>query len=272
MSKIKECPICGSKMSSSFYLTILGKYKVEYFVCKNCGFLQTEKPYWLEEAYSTAIADIDTGILNRNIVNCNRVEPVLYRLFPQNSVIVDEAGGYGILARLLRDKGFDCYSFDKFCENIFAKDFIPNEKFRADAILAFEVFEHIEDITEFVNDTFNKYKCKTILFSTLVYENCIPDENWWYYTPESGQHISFYSINSLNMLAGKLGCTYYRITKNFHIITDLKLSHTDKLLLLNSIVFKIYFCYVRFIRRKCSKIHEDFKYLSQKIKNNYSNV
>ena len=191
------------------------KYDVEYYLCPDCGLLQTETPSWLGEAYNTAIADIDTGIINRNLINSKRLEPILYRLFPSNAKFVDEAGGYGLLTRFLRDKGFDCYSFDKFCENIFAKEFLPTNDLTMNAILAFEVFEHLEDITKFVKESFIKYKCKTILFSTLVFENEVPAKDWWYYTTESGQHISFYQPKTLSKIAKSLGCTYYRITKNF---------------------------------------------------------
>ena len=44
------------------------KYQIDYFFCKNCGFLQTEKPYWLEEAYKDSINDSDTGYLQRNVL------------------------------------------------------------------------------------------------------------------------------------------------------------------------------------------------------------
>jgi hypothetical protein len=49
-------------MRSAFRHTVLRKYDVQYFQCGGCGFLQTETPYWLDEAYSSAIVTADTGI------------------------------------------------------------------------------------------------------------------------------------------------------------------------------------------------------------------
>lgn len=266
MHKTKKCSVCNSSMEWQFQLKILNKHMIDYFLCSNCGLLQTESPFWLEEAYKSAIAELDTGILNRNLLNSQRLEPVLFKLFPQNVKLVDEAGGYGLLTRFLRDKGFDCYSYDKFCENIFAKDFIPSTDFSADAVLAFEVFEHLENVSEFISDSFRKYNCKTIIFSTLVFENEVPSKDWWYYTVESGQHISFYQPKTLSTIAKSVGCTYYRITKNFHIITDKKFSFWDKVLLLNPLLFKLYYLLVRFLRRNKSKIHEDFNLINNRLK------
>jgi transcription initiation factor TFIIIB Brf1 subunit/transcription initiation factor TFIIB len=57
-----KCKICESE---SFYFAnanILNKYNAAYFKCTNCGFVQTEEPYWLEEAYSQPIAETDSGL------------------------------------------------------------------------------------------------------------------------------------------------------------------------------------------------------------------
>jgi hypothetical protein len=39
----------------------------------------------------------------------------------KNGTFVDIGGGYGLLTRLMRDRGFDFYWKDPHCENIFAK-------------------------------------------------------------------------------------------------------------------------------------------------------
>jgi len=46
---------------------ILNKYTIDYFHCPNCGFLQTQEPFWLDEAYKDPINISDTGYLSRNI-------------------------------------------------------------------------------------------------------------------------------------------------------------------------------------------------------------
>ncbi len=45
-----------------FTAKVLGKYDVQYYQCVITGFIQTEEPYWLEEAYSSAITKLDIGL------------------------------------------------------------------------------------------------------------------------------------------------------------------------------------------------------------------
>ena len=61
-----ECKICESESHKFAKASVLGRYEVDYFQCSNCGFVQTEDPYWLEEAYSDAIASSDVGLVFRN--------------------------------------------------------------------------------------------------------------------------------------------------------------------------------------------------------------
>ena len=128
----------------------LNKYTVDYFYCKESGLLQTEFPYWLTEAYSAAINLTDTGLVNRNLINAEMLGVMIERLALSGGKLLDIAGGYGLLTRLLRDKGFDCYTTDKYCQNLFAKTFEPAESFKADALFAFEALEHVAEPLKFV--------------------------------------------------------------------------------------------------------------------------
>ena len=64
---MKKCPICDGEMSIFDEAMILKKYKVNYWECRECGFIQTDNPYWLNEAYSSAIVDADIGLANPSI-------------------------------------------------------------------------------------------------------------------------------------------------------------------------------------------------------------
>ena len=68
------------------------KYEVSYFHCPNCGFVQTEKPYWLDEAYSDIIDAEDIGILARNNANADMVARVLTAFFSQAQTFLDSGG------------------------------------------------------------------------------------------------------------------------------------------------------------------------------------
>lgn len=43
--------------------------------------MQTEEPYWLAEAYSSAISDLDLGPVNRAITGARIVEGVIVLAF-----------------------------------------------------------------------------------------------------------------------------------------------------------------------------------------------
>src|SRR5438128_9866447 len=106
---IDACPICERARRVCFDATVLGKYNVSYLICDGCGLLQTEYPYWLNEAYTSAILDIDTGLLARNVALSKRLSPLLFFLSGRDGPYLDIAGGYGLITRLMRDIGFDFY-------------------------------------------------------------------------------------------------------------------------------------------------------------------
>src|SRR5215510_13976414 len=98
------CPICSGERVERFRACVLQKYEVRYFHCVGCGLLQTESPYWLEEAYSAVIADTDTGVVSRNLDIARRLTSLLYLCFDPAASYVEFAGGYGLLTRLMRDR------------------------------------------------------------------------------------------------------------------------------------------------------------------------
>lgn len=271
MKKSEKCPISGKLMIPVFKEMILSKYLVTYYYCEESGILKTEQPYWLDEAYSSAIAETDTGLVQRNITNSQWLEIIIQLLFKGKGKFLDVSGGYGLLARLMRDKGFNFYTTDKYCTNLFASNFEPEIGFNADALCAFEVFEHIEDIKTFVMELFEKYKCKTLLFSTQTFsDNQIPSHTWWYYSFETGQHITFYQKRTLALLAETLGLSYYMISSNLHIMTDIKLSNTSKLILYNHYFQRFYSFYLRRKRKGLSKTWKDHILMKNKIKKQFN--
>ena len=144
------CKICNGTSSFAFSKQVLGRYQVSYFQCNSCGFIQTETPYWLNEAYSSAIADTDIGYITRNLVNRNIVSSLINTAFNSKGRFLDYGGGYGLFVRLMRDAGYDFYRQDKFCNNLFAQQFdiksFNTINLSFDLLTAFEVFEHLENV------------------------------------------------------------------------------------------------------------------------------
>jgi hypothetical protein len=198
------CKVCG--MPSLFFgeTDVLQKYSVQYFRCGRCGFIQTESPYWLEEAYSSAIARQDVGIMQRNLANCRVTSAVLNLLFPEVSQAVDFGGGHGIFVRLMRDKGFNFYWSDLHATNDYARGFESMEGSTYDFLTAFEVLEHLTDP---INDL---SKLMSLSDNVFVSTCLLPQQapllpDWWYYVPTTGQHIAFYTTESLLVLATHFG-------------------------------------------------------------------
>jgi len=264
MDKVSNCPICNSPRSFSFEETVLNKYRVSYYACPVCGLLQTEEPYWIEESYSDAIAVTDTGLVQRNISLASKLASALYFGLNVKGKCLDIAGGYGMLVRLMRDYGFDFYWDDKYCSNILAKGFeVTNSENSFEAITAFEVMEHISDPVNFVKEAIETYGAHTFIFSTQVYNDGPPPaRDWWYYSFETGQHISFYTSRTLKHFADKLGLNFITVG-GLHIFTEKKINPMRFLLVKGKLALPIAF-YIRW--RKGTKVMDDHNLMVDKLR------
>ena len=222
-----QCPICTKDLKPCFTAIVLGKYSAQYAVCNFCGFLRVQEPAWLEEAYSDAIADSDTGIVMRNFSTAAKLSNILYfgLGFRGNERCLDAAGGYGILTRLMRDFGFDFYWADKFCQNLVATGFAYTPEIgRCQGVTAIEVMEHLQDPKGFISDAMKSVGASTFIFTTELYSGDPPKpETWWYYALQSGQHIGFFQAKTLKFLAENLGLNFYSAA-GVHILTDKKIN------------------------------------------------
>jgi hypothetical protein len=147
------------------------------------------------------------------------------------SQVLDLGGGYGLLCRLLRDKGINAFTSDPYCENIFAKNFTAGESHRARVVTAFEVMEHIPNPKEYLRSAISAHGAEVIIFSTLTFDGEVPPMDWWYYAFETGQHISLYSDETLTVLAAELGMHRHSLDPGFHILTLKPLSAVRKFLM-----------------------------------------
>jgi hypothetical protein len=212
-----ECKICGKENEKVFSSVIMGKYTIDYFHCNYCDFLQTEEPFWLEEAYAQPINISDTGYMARNLFYSKRLTILLYFLFGRNGQYVDYAGGYGIFVRLMRDIGFEFYWDDKYTANLFSGGFEWNRMNRSDAVTLFEAFEHFVDPLEEIKNLRNI--SDTIIFTTDLRPTPLPKpDDWWYYGLDHGQHIAFYSKETFIKIADLLDMNYLSLG-SLHILS-----------------------------------------------------
>ena len=184
-------------MSKLFGKRILGKYEVEYYECDDCESLQTETPYWLDEAYANnSLVNTDTGAAQRNLHNLAACLAISRLIKAKN--VIDIGGGDGLLCRLLRDYSINCYVQDKYATPTYARGFTVPDFDVPNLIIGFEVLEHFPNPINDLENLFT-HKPNALLLSTAIYTN--QKEDWWYLVPESGQHVFFYSKKAMEMIA-----------------------------------------------------------------------
>lgn len=217
-----NCKICDSESSFLFKGEVLNKYSISYFKCEKCGFIQTESPYWLEEAYSQISKMIDVGMVSRNLFMAKITKKIIKRRFCSDKIFVDYGGGYGLFVRLMRDSGFDYFRYDKYSTNIFAQFFDVNDlpiDTKFELATAFEVFEHITDPVNEIKQILSL--SDSVLFSTYLQprKKLTSQQDWWYFAPQGGQHISFYNKQSLQIIAQKNNASFFTNGKDLHLIS-----------------------------------------------------
>lgn len=209
------CRLCGESVRVAFRGTVLRKHAVQYFVCLGCESLQTEYPFWLDEAYSLSnLSASDTGAAQRNLQNL-AICYFVVKLFGASSVL-DVGGGDGLLCRLLRDYEVDCYVTDSHTGPVYAQGFTNPTLDKVDMVTAFEVVEHLAHPARELDSIFNR-GAGVILLSTWPYRS--QGEDWWYLASEAGQHVFFYSEKSMKILAERYG--YHLVTtKGYFLFTE----------------------------------------------------
>ncbi len=248
-----QCHICENTADLLGTQRVLFKYQVRYLRCSSCGFIQTEAPYWLGEAYTEAIASQDVGAIGRNVQNALLTSNLLTMLFPQFRRGVDFGGGHGVFVRLMRDRGFDFFWKDLYAANHFARGFEDDRSQPYDLVTAFEVLEHLvnplADLEELMAHAPN------VLVSTVLVPEPVPAlDQWWYFLASSGQHVSFYTPKALQIIAERFG-RHVQSAGPYHLFTPEPVSSLRYRLAMKAKFAKAY----GLVRRRPSLVPADYK-------------
>jgi Methyltransferase domain len=218
----ESCVICGQRVNHVFTARVLQKYDVGYFRCSSCGFLQTEQPYWLEEAYASSLTSLDVWSVCRSLSQARLTQNIVLNHLDPHASFLDYGGGAGLFTRHMRDFGLDFYRYDRFAPNLFAQCFdiadLPEAERRFEMVTSFEVIEHLEDPMQTLREMLEL--SDIIFFSTGLIPN-VPGsslQNWDYLGCLHGQHISFFDAQSLKRAADLLHCNLITDGVCMHVI------------------------------------------------------
>lgn len=221
---MSQCRLCAGPVALAFETALLGHHRVKFYRCTVCESLQSEAPYWLNEAYKSALVDSDTGAVYRSLTCQAVIVAIAKSLRLKEGRFLDYGGGAGLLCRLLRDAGLDAYTYDKYAEPVYARAFSVSPESLSNCsfslIAAIEVLEHSAEPSTEIGRLFSMRP--QILFATTVPYRGEGSE-WWYIGAKYGQHVFFYSSKALKMLADRYGYQYFGL-EDFHVFSRVRLS------------------------------------------------
>ncbi len=221
------CRLCNGTCQKLFDKEVMFQHLVGYYECGKCDSLQTEDPYWLEEAYSESnLAAIDTFAANRVISNAALTWTVA-QIFSASEKILDYGGGDGLLVRLLRDQGMNAYVFDRYGKPNYALTFDGKLEKGYQTVTAFEVLEHLPHPAQLFEEIAS-VEPQIFLVSTSLYAR--QGSDWSYLAPEAGTHVFFYSHKAIGWIAKRWGW-HVTIKPRFIVFHKQTLSTPQKLAL-----------------------------------------
>jgi hypothetical protein len=213
------CRLCGSKSEYVFKKKNLRRYDVSYYRCAGCCCMQTEMPYWLDEAYAVPGVHMDVGSGSRTVKNWMATTTLLDKIgFGRDKLIVDFGAATGLFARLLRDVGYNARSYDKYSNahltNYFNSDHPKNSSPKI--VTAFEVFEHFSEPSQEIAALVLK-RPDLLIFTTWFCDN--QNDDWIYFVEDTGQHVFFYKQQAMRDFVATLGYDLV-LTSFFHVLVS----------------------------------------------------
>jgi len=195
------CRLCGAAAHFWNRKRLLNRYDVSYYLCSQCGSLETEEPYWLDVAYDVTGVGDDVGAAQRTIDVVLKTSALLDRVrMPATANCIDFGGGLGLFTRMMRDRGFNFFSYDQYAQPFFSDRYsLRSLAGTAPAVVtAFEVLEHFSSPADDLPQLFES-RPALVIATTELFMGQGPD--WPYFAEGTGQHVFFYSRPALNRIA-----------------------------------------------------------------------
>jgi 2-polyprenyl-3-methyl-5-hydroxy-6-metoxy-1,4-benzoquinol methylase len=165
----EACRLCYGPAEEIFRVTVLARLDVAIQRCRTCGSAQTETPYWLDESYyeNRVGPGVDAPARGSWMQAQTLIIARLFGFGPRTKVL-DFGGGTGLLARMLRDIGFDAYRYDLYERNVFCPGFDGKVESGWDVVTAVEVLEHLPNPAETLTEILSM-RPKIVIATTEFY-------------------------------------------------------------------------------------------------------
>ena len=228
MESQELCAVCSGGTRFLFSYEVRGKHQAFLHECHNCRFTYISNPHWLDESFSSELNDLDIGSVDRCLVLADFVEVLIRSMKSSKSRFLDWGGGYGLLSRIMRDRGLDFASHDIYTRPLFVESSSNLKSETFELITMSEVALHLVDpvpvFTKIMEST------DVLVFTAVIAPTVIPND-WWYLMPDTGQHVAIYHEETLQVLAKKLGVQVTSDGRFFHVLHRKSLGVKSRLLI-----------------------------------------
>ena len=267
-SSVNRCRCCLGETTYFSSAEILD-FTATYSICSKCLSVQVDNPVWIERAHSKAISSLDTGLVSRCLSASRLISTLLFLEGKKEATGIDWGGGTGLLTRFLRDQGFQVRTYDRYAKAEHAEGFEASLEVAEEVatfITSIECFEHLLNPIDAYRDVTSRKEY--FFFTTEVIDTPPPNpayKAWWYFVPESGQHITFASKQGLNDFRKILGFDNYVRFGSLHVMSRSRLKFVTRLILGTRAIRSITFLVIpEFLNRRFSLAISDKANLTPK--------